>query len=58
MDRGAWRATVHGVAKSQTRLKQLSTYTHVYTIKLLTFDFSFLKFKKIKKHSFGQNIYT
>ena len=21
MDRGAWRATVHGVAKSQTRLK-------------------------------------
>ena len=26
MDRGAWRATVHGVAKSQTQLKQLSTY--------------------------------
>ena len=25
MDRGAWRATVHRVAKSQTRLKQLST---------------------------------
>ena len=25
MDRGAWRATVHGVAKSQTRL---STRTH------------------------------
>ena len=25
MDRGAWRATVHGVAKSQTRLKQFST---------------------------------
>ena len=24
MDRGAWRATVHRVAKSQTRLKQLS----------------------------------
>ena len=24
MDRGAWRATVHKVAKSQTRLKQLS----------------------------------
>ena len=24
MDRGAWRATVHGVAKSRTRLKQLS----------------------------------
>ena len=26
MDRGAWRATVHGAAKSQTRLsEQLST---------------------------------
>ena len=25
MDRGAWRATVHGVTNSQTRLKQLST---------------------------------
>ena len=26
MDRGAWRATVHRVAKSQTGLKQLSTH--------------------------------
>ena len=26
MDRGAWRATVHGVAKSQIRLKWLSTH--------------------------------
>ena len=26
MDRGAWQATVHGVAKSQTWLKQLSTH--------------------------------
>ena len=26
MDRGAWWATVHGVAKSQTLLKQLSTW--------------------------------
>ena len=28
MNRGAWRATVHGVTKSQT---QLSAYTHTYT---------------------------
>ena len=28
MDRGAWRATVHGVAKSRARLKQLSTHTY------------------------------
>ena len=26
MDRGAWRATVHGVAQSQTGLKRLSTH--------------------------------
>ena len=31
MDRGAWRATVHGVTKSQTRLKRLSTQ-HLYFI--------------------------
>ena len=26
MDRGAWQATVHGVAKHRTQLKCLSTY--------------------------------
>ena len=25
MDRGAWQATIHGVTKSWTQLKQLST---------------------------------
>ena len=28
MDRGAWWARVHGVVKSRTRLKQLSTHAH------------------------------
>ena len=28
MDRGTWGATVHGIAKSQTRLKQLGTAQH------------------------------
>ena len=28
-DRGAWRAAVHGVSQSQTRLKWLSTYAHI-----------------------------
>ena len=28
MDRGTWWATVHGVTKSQTLLKQLSMHTH------------------------------
>ena len=27
VDRGAWWATVHGVTKSQARLKRLSTHT-------------------------------
>ena len=27
MDRGAWKATVHGVAKSGTRLSDLHTFT-------------------------------
>ena len=29
MDRGAWQATVHRVARSQTWLKQLSMHAHV-----------------------------
>ena len=32
MDRGAWTATVHGVTKSQTRLKGLSTHRTVHHI--------------------------
>ena len=30
IDRGAWRATGHGVAKSQTRLKRLHTHTYTH----------------------------
>ena len=30
MDRGAWRATVHRVPKSQTRLKRLSTKKRIW----------------------------
>ena len=30
MDRGAWWATVHGVAKSQTRLSKQHTHTHTH----------------------------
>ena len=29
-DRGAWWASIHGVSKSQTRPKQLSTHTHAH----------------------------
>ena len=31
-DREAWQATVHGVPKSRTRLKQLSTHAHTITL--------------------------
>ena len=30
MDRGAWWAIVHRIAKRQTRLKRLNTHTHTY----------------------------
>ena len=30
MDRGAWQATVHRVARSWTQLKQLSIQAHTY----------------------------
>ena len=32
MDRGAWWATFHRVAESQTRLKRLGTHCYLYTI--------------------------
>ena len=31
IDRGAWQATVHGVANSWTRLKRLSTHLYTYS---------------------------
>ena len=55
MDRGAWRATVHGVAKSQ---KQLSSHTHAelhprfpdFSVQLPTWGHhSFVLWKKKKK---------
>ena len=30
MDRGAWGATAHRVAKNQTRQKELNTHTHTH----------------------------
>ena len=54
VDRGAWRATVHRVAKSQTRLKRLSTHAHVH------FFMSTKKKKKRKEKpgmSYGPNVH-
>ena len=33
MDRGAWRVTVHGVSKTQARLKRLSTHKHKASVR-------------------------
>ena len=32
MDRGGWRATVHGITKSQTRLKRLSVHVVLHRV--------------------------
>ena len=40
-ERGAWKATVHSMAKSQIQVKQLNTHTHTHThtrIKKATFS--------------------
>ena len=38
IDRGAWQATVHEIAKSRTRLKQLSMYVALYYLDLSSFQ--------------------
>jgi len=47
MDRGTWQDTVHGVTKSQTRLKRLSMHVH---LKMVTME----KFILRVFHSFSK----
>ena len=51
IDRAAWWATVHGVTKSWTRLKQLSMHTCTYCTLLFTFFFSFFCSEKFKENN-------
>ena len=51
MDRGAWQAIVHGVAKSWTWLKRLSIHTG-YWFKFFFFIISIWGYKLIFKHYF------
>ena len=47
-DRGVWRATVHGVTKSWTQLKWLSTYTaHAVLLKLKTLALAYLTLQNV-----------
>ena len=51
MDKGAWRATVHGVAKSRTQLKQLIIHwSHLPFAFVDWFFFFFFKIKILKLH--------
>ena len=34
MDRGAWRAAVHGVTQNQTQRKQFSTHINIQKLKI------------------------
>ena len=46
MERGAWRATVHGVAQSQTQLKGLSMHARMYTCVFFTDTTSTILYKQ------------
>ena len=51
MDREAWRATVHGVAKSQTRLNTHTKYTHHLHVESKNYTNEFItKQKQIYRH--------
>ena len=52
MDRGAWRGTVHGVTKSQTRLRQLSTHARVKSAFLNAHDTFNIFFIHLKGNDF------
>ena len=42
MVRGAWCATVHGVTKSQTQLKRLSTHIYTHTHAYISAEYIFI----------------
>ena len=46
MDRGAWQATVHGVAKSRTRLKLLSMHAFCILCIFVQYLYSYMYYKE------------
>ena len=53
MDRGPWQATVHGVTKSRTRLKQLSMHGGLKGMNLSTFLASLNHIREVSHPSFA-----
>ena len=47
MDKGAWRATVHSVAKSQTLLKQLSKHACMVDLQFIVPSFCYCSFTQL-----------
>ena len=54
---GAWQATVHRVAKSQTRLKQLNIHTQ-QSLKSITFNLSVIKNIHLRSHQQMMTLYA
>ena len=48
MDRGAWRAAVHGVAESQIRLRQLSTRA-LWRLREMTGNYPYIQALKMRR---------
>ena len=59
MDRGAWRATVHGVTKVWTQLSMHFLYTYTYFVAIYCHIFAFNRSKNIygKKGTLCSNIW-
>ena len=56
MDRGAWWARVHGVAKSQTQLKQLSTPPFAFNLLVIVSQVTFCSQNRISSFFFNLNL--
>ena len=56
MEKGAWRATVHSAAKSQTRLRGLSTKNSIHSLLLKVFALTnILSLRCQKKRALSHN---
>ena len=56
MDRGAWWARVHGVAKSQTQPKQLSTPPFAFNLLVIVSQVTFCSQNRISSFFFLTSI--